>query len=214
MTQHVIHHLAVVWDESEHVSAKHSPRLAKDFWFGYLAAFPEAKDAAESPGVIATSSPFFSPSKVTAFLHEGVFLPHAGKNKDLVIAKWCSTGLVDQNERFRFVLDDLREMRYANGDPPMHANSAAMVTLVTSDWGAGMTEALKYITDTAKSHRAYFSCVRLNKSMCQGKERMENAGFLLGQELRKLFVRIERGALVFEIKKNAAELVDSFAKDG
>jgi hypothetical protein len=203
VAEHIVHHLAVVWDESDHVSSKHSPQLAKGFWFGFSAAFPESNGAAESPGIIATNSPFFGPAKVTAFLHEGQFVPHTGKNKDLAIAKWCSTGLVDQDEHFRFVLDDLRQMRYSNGDPPMHANSAAMVTLVTSDWGSGMTEALNYVQTKAKSHRAYFSCVRLNKSLAQGKERMENAGYLLGQELRKLFVRIEKGAFVFEIKGNA-----------
>ena len=99
-----IYHVVVIWDETDHLSPKHSPRLAEDFWTGYLTAFPEAKACAESPGVIATSSPIFAAEKVRSFFHEGALVPHEGKNKDLAIAKFCSTGFMDQDKRFTLFL--------------------------------------------------------------------------------------------------------------
>lgn len=195
-----IYHVIAIWDESDHVSAKYSPRLAEDFWSGYFTAFPEAKTCAETPGVIATGSPIFAAEKVQSFLHEGVFIPHKGKNKDLAIAKFCSTGFVDQDDRFHFLLDDLREMRLREGDPPMQASSAATVSLITSDLSSGMTQALKWTLNKTTAHRTNFAPLLLDQVAAQGNRRMVNAGLILGMELRKRFIRVERGGLLLNLQ--------------
>jgi len=195
-----IYHVIVIWDESDHVSAKHSPHLAEDFWAGYFYAFPEAKMCTETPGVIATGSPIFAGEKVQSFLHEGASLPHKGKNKDLAIARFCSTGFVDQEDRFHFLLDDLREIRLREGGPPMQANSAATITLVTSDLSTGMTQALAWVLSKTTAHRTNFTCLRLDQEAARGSKRMVNAGMILGGEFKKRFIRVEKGGLVLSLQ--------------
>lgn len=196
-----IYHVIVIWDETDHLSAKHSSRLAEDFWAGYFYAFPEARVCTETPGVIATGSPIFRADKVRSFLHEGVLIPHQGRNKDLAIAKFCSTGFIDQDDRFHFLLDDLRELRRQKDEPPMHANSAIAVVFVTSDMSTGMTEALDWVLSKSAANRTHFTCLRLDQAAAYGGgRRTVNAGLILGQEFRNRFVRIERGGLVLSLK--------------
>jgi hypothetical protein len=128
--QLLIHHIITIWDECDHVSIKHSSRLSNDFWKGYLSSFPEANKTAESPTIIATSSPIFQQSKVKSFLHENKLIPYEGANKDLAIAKFCASGFLDQNEVFHSLVDDMRRMRYRKGDPPMHADESIMVVFL------------------------------------------------------------------------------------
>lgn len=197
-----IHHLAVIWDESDHLSAKHSKRLSEQFWVGYLTAFPEGGKTRESPQLIVTGSPIFAIGKVRSFFHEGTQVPHVGKNKDLAIVKFCSTGFLDQDERYRFALNDLRELRLKSGQPPMHADSSAAVVFITSDWGAGMNEALDYVKSKSRSNRTTFLAIRLNKEIASGDRRVGNAGFMLGSELKKRFVTHESDALVLDLESD------------
>lgn len=195
VTEKVIHHVVVLWDECDHVSKKRSARLSELFWRGYLAVFPEGKATAESPAVVVTKSPLFDLSRVKSFFHEGSMIPYAGKDKDLAIAKFCTNGFIDQDEKFHFVIDDFRTMRYRNGDPPMHADDSALVVFVTSDRASGMQSALDYVMSHQKSKRTNFACLQTDKKMAQGDQRMINAGYLLGNMLKPRFIRIENGGL-------------------
>lgn len=194
----LIHHIVVYWDESEHVSPKRSEELSNKFWKGYLSAFPEGIKTEESPTVIATKSKMFTKKKLTHFLHKDVFIPYEKENKDLAIVKYGSTGLVDQKERFRFILDDLRSMRHKNGDPPLLANDTCFVVFFTSDWGIGMEKALRTLYEEKFEFRTNIASVRVEK---RGGDRMEFAGVLLGQELKKRFLKIENKALLIDLKR-------------
>ena len=200
VTQKVIHHIIALWDECDHVSAKHSAVLSDLFWDGYLAAFPEGKETAESPAVMVTKSPLFGLSRVESFFHEGVMIPYAGKNKDLAIAKFCTSGFIDQDEKSHFIIDDLRTMRYQNGDPPMHADDSVLVSLITSDRASGMQSALGYVMSHQKSRRTNFACLQTNKQLAQGNQRMSNAGYLVGLALKQRFIQIENRALLLRLE--------------
>lgn len=200
ITQKLIHHIIVLWDECDHVSAKRSAALSELFWGGYLSAFPEGKGTAESPAVIVTKSPLFDLSRVKSFFHEGSMIPYTGKNKDLAIAKFCTSGFIDQDEKSHFIIDDLRTMRFRNGDPPMHADDSVLVAFITSDRASGMQSALDYIMSHQKSKRTNFACLQTDKQLAQGDQRMINAGYLLGSELKKRFVRLENRALLLKLE--------------
>lgn len=196
VTQKVIHHIIVLWDECDHVSKKRSGSLSELFWAGYLSAFPEAKKTTESPAVMVTKSPLFDLSSVRSFFHEGAMIPYAGKNKDLAIAKFCTSGFIDQDEKLHFVIDDLRTMRFRNGDPPMHADDSVLVVFITSDRASGMQGTLEYVMSHQKSKRTNFACMQTDKELAQGDQRMSNAGYLLGTMFKQRFIRIENGGLL------------------
>lgn len=198
--QKLIHHIIVIWDESDHVSRKHSKTLSRSFWKGYLTSFPEASATAESPTVVSTASPMFSLSTIKTFFHDGTLVPYSGKNKDLAIAKYCSTGFVDQDERFHCVVDDMRQMRYERGDPPMHADQSVLVAFVTSDRASGMNEALRFVMTKSKSYRGNLSYIQTDKSLSQGNQRMTNAGYILGLEFKRRFIRVQDKGLLLEIE--------------
>lgn len=200
MSIRLIHHLVVVCDETGHVSGKRIVEHAAKLRAGYLETFPEGGRVQESPALIATGSPIFPLGRVSSFLHEGTFVEHAGKNKDLAIAKYCWLGLIDQDERSHFVLDDVRAERFAKGDPPMHADGAALVALVTSDFGAGMREAVDYAMNKARGRRTNFATLQVDHKMVSGHDRMRVAGNLLGQSLRPLFVRSEAGGMLLDLE--------------
>ncbi|PKN86882.1 MAG: hypothetical protein CVU51_06490 [Deltaproteobacteria bacterium HGW-Deltaproteobacteria-1] len=195
-----IHHIVLLWDESEHVSPKSSKELSSKFWRAYLYAFPEGKESFESPSIITTGSPMFASRKLTHFEHKGEFLPYEKKNKDLAIVKYASTGLVDQNNRYRFILDDLRYLRKKNGHPPILSYDACLVLFITSDKGNGMTEALRTTIDYSHELRTNFAAVQIEK----GDERMERAGIIVGQELKSRFVKAMGGALLLDINTTHA----------
>lgn len=136
------------------------------------------------------------------FIHEGRQVPHTGKSKDLAILKFCSSGFLDQDERYRFALNDLRELRLTSGQPPMRADSAAAVVFITSDWGAGMNEALDYVKSKSRANRTNFFAIRLKKEVASGNRRVGNAGFTLGSELKKRFVTHESDALVLDLESD------------
>ena len=191
-----VHHIVLFWDESEHVSPKRSKELSSKFWRAYLSAFPEGIESYESPTIIATGSPMFAKTKLTKFLHDSQFLPYEGENKDLAIVKFASTGLVDQNRRFRFILNSLRLLRKKNGDPPLISDDTCMVILVTSDRAIGMTRALRTTFERRHELRTNFAALQMEK---REQERMEIAGLIVAKELKKRFVKAENGALLFDI---------------
>jgi len=195
-----IHHIVLLWDESEHVSPKNSKELSSIFWRAYLYAFPEGIEAYESPSIMTTRSPMFAGRKLTHFEHRGQFLKYEKKNKDLAIVKYASTGLVDQNNRHRFLLDDLRSLRKKNGDPPILSDDSCLVLFITSDNGKRMTEALRTATGDNHELRTNFAAVQIKK----GDERMERAGIIVGQELKKRFVKAIGGALLIDINTTQA----------
>ena len=195
-----IYHTIAIWDECDHVSAKHSSKHAENFWAGYFQEFPEANACVETPGVIATGSPIFNPAKVSSFVHEGALVPHVDKAKDMAIARFCSTGFVDQDDRFHFLVDDLRELRRREGQAPMEANSAVAIVLITSDLAPGMTQALNWVATRTKAHRTNFRCIRLTQEAAQGSDRMLKAGRILGRNFKGGFVRIENGGLLLTAK--------------
>jgi len=191
-----IHHIVLFWDESEHVSPKRSKELSPKFWRAYLYAFPEGEKSYESPTIITTGSPMFAKNKLTHFLHDSQFMPYEGENKDLAIVKFAATGLVDQNNRFRFLIDNLRSLRQKNGHPALISDDACLVLFITSDRGVGMTKALRTTIERGHELRTNFAAIQMEQ---RGQKRMESAGILVGQELKKRFVSAENGALVFDI---------------
>ena len=191
-----IHHIVLFWDESEHVSPKRSKELSSKFWKAYLFVFPEGGESYESPTIITTGSPMFAKRKLTHFLHDSQFLPYEGENKDLAIIKFAATGLVDQNRKFRFLLNSLRFLRQKNGHPPLISDNTCLVLFVTSDRAIGMTKALKTTLERRHELRTNFAALQMEQ---KGQERMESAGILVGQELKKRFVKSENGALLFDI---------------
>ena len=200
VTQKIIHHVIALWDECDHVSRKRSGSLSELFWAGYLAAFPEGKQTAESPAVMVTKSPLFDLSSVKSFFHEGAMVPYAGKNKDLAIAKFCTSGFIDQDENCHFIIDDFRTMRFRKGDPPMQADDSVLVAFITSDREAGMQRALEYVMSHQKSKRTNFACIQTDKTLAQGDQRMSNAGHLLGMMFKQRFIQIENGGLLLKLE--------------
>ena len=194
----LIHHIIVMWDESEHVSPKRSKELSNKFFRAYLSEFPEGIETEESPMVIATRSPMFSQKKLTKFLHKGEFIPYEKENKVLAIVKYCSTGIVDQVDRFRFILDDLRTKRHDNGDPPLLADSACIVVFITNDWAKGMDKAIRTIYEENLELRTNIANIKVEK---RGNDRMEVAGILLGRELKKRFLKVVNKALLLDWEK-------------
>jgi hypothetical protein len=197
----LIRHIIVVWDESEHLSQKRSKELSEIFWRYYTEVFPDGSKTAESPMIVSTQSPIIPDKEVQSFLHKGQFIPYKGENKDLAIVKYCSTGFVDQNERYRFLPDELRNARYGKGDPPLLADTAVLVVFVTSDLGKGMTEALDYVRLHAKNIRTNFVSLRIKKTEDWGKRRIAQVGQIVGQELRKSFIKLESDSLLLELEK-------------
>jgi hypothetical protein len=191
-----IHHIVLFWDESEHVSPKNSKELSSKFWKAYLHVFPEGIESHESPTIIATRSPMFAKKRLTHFWHGSQLLPYQGENKDLAIVKFAATGLLDQDRRLRFVLDDLRLLRQKNGHPPILSDDACLVLLVTSDKASGMSSALRTTFEKMQELRTNFAALQMEQG---GRERMEIAGTLVGQELKKRFVKAKDGALLFDI---------------
>lgn len=186
----------LLWDESEHVSPKKSKELSAKFWKAYLYAFPEGIEAYESPTIVATGSPMFAKKPLTHFWHRGLLLPYEKENKDLAIVKYAATGLVDQDKRFRFLLDDLRTLRQQNGHPPIVSDDASLVLFITSDKANGMTSALRTTFENRHELRTNFSSLQIDQA---GQERMELAGSLIGKELKKRFVKNEGKALLIDI---------------
>jgi len=147
--------------------------------------------------IIATHSPFFKKLPIRRFWHKGCWRDYAGSSKDLAIVKYCATGLLDQDENFRFLVDEMRTLRYARGDPPMSANPACMVTLVTTDSAHDMSTALDEIFGAPV--RAHFTVLRFSKVAVKGLGRLAHVGQIVGSELRKRFIRVERGGLVLDL---------------
>ena len=196
----LIRHIIVVWDESEHLSPKRSKELSEIFWRNYTEAFPDGSKTAELPMIVSTQSPIISDKEVQSFFHEGHFIPYKGEHKDLAIVKLCSTGFVDQNERYRFLPDELRNARYAKGDPPLLADTAVLVVFVTSDLGKDMKEALDYVHLHAKNLRTSFAALRIKKTEDWGKSRIALAGKFIGEKLRESFVRLENDSLLLDFE--------------
>jgi hypothetical protein len=197
----LIHHIIVLWDECDHLSGKRSTALSKKFWAGYLRAFPEGRYTAESPALMVTKSPIFNLNKVQGFFHRGAMIPHKGENKDLAIAKFCTSGFIDQDEKYHFVIDDFRAMRHLERDHPMHANDAVLVAFITSDRASGMQKALTYVMSDQNPQRTNFVSLRTAKQLSTGDERMANAGYLLGKELKLRFVCIQDRGLLLKLEK-------------
>jgi hypothetical protein len=189
-----------MWDESEHVSPKRVKQLSTVFWKNYAAMFPEGTKTAESPMILSTESPILGSRKITSFLHEGRFIPHSGKNKDLALVKYCSIGLMDQDEHFHFVLDDLRNQRHLNGEPPLVADEAAMVLFVTSDWAKEMLKAINYVQTKAKTMKTNFAHLRVPKVSGENDKRIAVVGQIIGKELKKRFVRHEQDGLLLDVE--------------
>lgn len=192
----LIKHIVAIWDECDHVSKKHSARLSEIFWKGYLSVFPDGAGTSESPMVLVTDSQMFAMTKVSKFFHNGEYLEYKGKNKDLAILKYCSSGFIDQNEQHHFVLDDLRALRFRKGDPPMHANESIMVVFYTSDKAQGMQGAAGAATSSGT--RGNFAIIFTDKINSKGDKRMHHAGAVLGQVLKNRFIEIKDGGLVLD----------------
>lgn len=191
--------MITIWDECDHVSNKHSKKLAADFWKGYLSTFPEAKNTSESPAVVTTFSPMFNPSKIDTFFHEGKMVEYKGEKKDMAIAKYCGPGFLDQNEVLHSLVNDMRAERFRKGEPPMHADESIMVVFFTSDNARGMGKAISHIMNKTTHTRVHLSIVQMSKNVASGKQRMKNAGAILGDELRKSFVTIKDGGILLEV---------------
>ena len=146
-----IRHINVIWDECEHLSKRRVAQASEAFYKYYANAFPEGKETPESPMIVPTSSPIISEHNVQSFYHDGGFVPFEGKYKDIALVKYCSTGFFDSNEKFHFLVDELRNMRHNRGDPPMLANDSVLNIFITSDWASGMNEALGYIQNNRKT---------------------------------------------------------------
>jgi len=195
----LIQHIIAIWDECDHISKKHSANLAIDFWNGYLSTFPEAKASSESPAVVSTFSPMFNLSKVSAYFHEGEMVAYEGKKKDMAIAKYCGPGFLDQNEVLHSLVDDMRAMRFRKDEPPMHADESIMAVFFTSDNASRMEKAISYIMNKATPTRVHLSIVKMSKNVASGKQRTKRAGAILGEELRKRFIKIKDGGILLEV---------------
>lgn len=194
---HLIRHHLVIWDEAEHVSRKRLVELDAPFKAAYARVFPESTRADESPAVVATNSPFFKADPVTAFWSGGKLHPYSGQAKDLAIAKYCASGFLDQNERFRFLVDDMRDKRHAKGDVPMSANGTVMVTFVTTDVASGMNKALAEVHSA--SRLVHFASFQFPKVLTNGGDRLAHCGEAIGTELARRFVRLQGGGLVLDL---------------
>lgn len=145
---------------------------------------------------MTTRSPMFAKKKLTHFRHGDRLLPYEKENKDLAIVKYAAMGLVDQDGRFRFILDDLRTLRQKNGHPPIVSDDACLVIFITSDKANGMKMALRTTFESKHELRTNFAALQVEQA---GQERMELAGSLIGQELKKRFVKAEGKALLLDI---------------
>ena len=195
----LVRHIIVIWDECEHVSAKHLKNLANIFLKNYVAEFPEGAETQESPMILSTRSQIVNPQQISSFLHNGQFIPHSGPNKDLALVKYCATGLVDQDERYRFLVDDLRNMRHFRGEPPIMASESTIVIFVTTDWATGMLAAIETVQGNRNSLRTNFITLRAPKKPGAGQHRMAFVGAIVGKETKKRFIRHEHGSLLLNL---------------
>lgn len=194
-----IRHIVVLWDECEHVSPKHLGRLSKIFFKHYVAAFPEGAMTPESPMIMGTKSPILAHLELTSFLHERGFVPYEGENKDLALVKYCSLGLVDQDDRYHFLLDDIRNDRYRRGEPPLLADQAVLVVFITSDQAPGMTKAIEFAQGAVL--KTNFSSLRVPKLPSPNDERIAFVGDVVGLELRRCFLGLENDALTLDFAR-------------
>ena len=192
----LIHHIILFWDESEHLSPKRSKELSSKFWTAYLQAFPMGSQTKESPAIITTESRMFARTDLTSFWHKGELVSYKGDGKDLAIVKYASTGLIDQNRGFHFIVDDYRKLRQENGDPPLMSNDLCLVVFITSDRGKGMAGALRTVFENKRALRTNFASLIMEK---RGAERMEVAGLIVGQELKTRFRGLKDGGLLLDI---------------
>lgn len=161
-----------------------------------MRAFPEGIESYESPTIITTKSKMFTKNKVSHFYHDGAFIAYEKGNKDLAIVKYASTGLIDQERRFHFILNDLKILRQRYGDPRIVSDDASLIVFITSDSGKGMERALRTVFEDKEKLRTNFASLIIEK---MGSERMEVHGTLIGQELKKRFVKTENNALFLDI---------------
>lgn len=197
-----IRHIVVIWDESEHVSERHLESLSATFFKHYVAAFPEGATTPESPMVMATKSPILAHLQIDSFLHRGAFIPHSGENKDLALVKYCSTGVVDRDERFHFLLDDLRNDRYKKGDTPLLADKAVLVCFITSDRSRGMARAIDYVQCKTHHVKTNFASLKIPKLPSRNNERIAFVGQAVGTELRRCFVRFQGDVLILDLNRD------------
>lgn len=195
-----IHHIVVIWDECEHISSKHSKEISNVFNKHYVNAFPEGAKTDESPMVVTTKSQIISEMQMSTFLHNGKFIPYSGKNKDLAILKFCTSGVVDQNDNFHYILDDMRSLRDKNNDKPLRSDTSCIVVFITSDWAKGMLEALDHVYDSSTRIRSSFISYRVPKLSGKNHERIAYAGNAVGIELKKRYVKNKDGGLIFNME--------------
>jgi len=197
----LIHHIIVIWDECEHISPKRSKQISKTFFKYYVNAFPEGAKTDESPMVVSTRSQIIAETKMKSFLHNGEFIPYRGENKDLAIVKFCSTGVVDENECFHYILDDIRTMRDKRREPPLRADSSCITVFITSDWAIGMLKALNHVFESSTKIRSSFISYRVPKLSGKNQERIAYAGNVVGVEFNKRFIRHENGGLLLDLER-------------
>jgi len=195
----LIQHIVVIWDECDHVGKKRGTEISKVFFKYYASAFPDGAKTAESPHVITTSSKIICDKRMTSFLHGGEFVPFQGENKDLAIVKFCTTGVVDQNEEFHYILDDVRYLRHSKNDPALGANNSVLTVFITSDKARGMSSALDHVFKGETKMRSSFMSFQVPKLSGKKHERIKFAGNMLGVELKKRFVHLERDALLLNM---------------
>lgn len=113
------------------MSARRLGVLSPVFNRAFFEAFPESTQATITTILLATNSPILNSAglEVSTFFHQGQFIPHTGANKDLALVKYCSTGFLDQDERYRFLLDDLRSKQHQNKDQVITATDATAMFL-------------------------------------------------------------------------------------
>ena len=148
-----------------------------------------------------TSSPILNIDRIKSFFHRGQFVAHEGKNKDLALVKYCSTGLMDQDKKYHFVLDDLRHKQHLNGDATIASAESTATIFVTSDSAQDMRLAIENVKQFRKNLRTSFVTLQLPKVQGRGEARMTTAGEVIGFEMRKRFVRQEHDALLMELEE-------------
>jgi len=132
--------------------------------------------------------------ELTSFWHEGKFIPYPKTkhpNKDLAIVKYCTIGVVDQNEYYHSIFLDARWNIYPTCD--FYLDKYVLLVFITSDKGSGMKRALNWYTEYQRKGlpvSSVFTCFTIghSKSNIKGDARLKDISYGLGKALSK-FIR-------------------------
>lgn len=177
--------ILIIWDECLHLPQKKLKEESKQFQKFFKKAFNHKFDF-ELPFVhISTPSIMFS--DLISFEHEGELIEYKGKNKDLALIKYCSSGITDQTGLTRHVIVDAQNKSLEEKSCfPVAPLENWAVLFITSDNGSGMNKATKYLSESKQS-LCIVTPMLIPPQYSVARHKSKYAGEFLAVDLRQRF---------------------------